>query len=720
MTMNTIFDHQEPLPDLTDSASSQSSSQSSSRASTVSSIESSLSSMHFEDINIDDDTSLRSSRLDLANKENWPDKDISAKRPVLATLQTRQKTYRTSETGSKSAVAIDVRRHFSSPTTHASIRNLTSRTRSESPVLHKPRSAHRLEQFAQTPATSLAVPSRRSSWQPQRKTIYEIEAEYHDSDDELPDDASLFNVPVSPSVRAKRSVVGSATSSVRGSPDRGSPPLSPGPLPLDASSRQRNGSYRSNSGQTQPRQRLAHRASTNQLRQVKSSGNSPQNNSRSGRTKSWNVLVDDLDSEARLVAEKLEFYYENNTIISPKENHSQRNSAPGAIPLPPIQRGTLDFMPMSKEKEAVLSRTRPSWLPPKDPREERRHLEEYQRMMKASREAEQRREEKLKNQQSAGESTRDSLHRIWTFYIEPSTDLTAIDKRIYDLCWKGLPSALRGRIWQRRLDHLTNSQEGQLPFHLCRQKVQEIKSRPAHEQVDMDMTMIGWFADIERDAETAFTDLHLFQRDGPQRTDLVDLCEAYAVHQPEVGYAYGMQLVAALILLQVSDPAEAFALMLKCLSRDIPNAFQAQDQAAISRTFDKIQSTLDIKFPRLHNYLFGSEDESGLGFHGQELFDPMCRTLFANGLNPDVLCRVWDIWIFEGDRYLIRTAVALLGSLQTRIFDIQGDVDLRRRNIQEMLGWGPCNRDASGYWKLEGESFIDEIRAAGKLDCAAV
>jgi hypothetical protein len=42
---------------------------------------------------------------------------------------------------------------------------------------------------------------------------------------------------------------------------------------------------------------------------------------------------------------------------------------------------------VSKEKEKFLSRTRPSWLPPKDQKEEKRHLKEYKRMMAQALEA---------------------------------------------------------------------------------------------------------------------------------------------------------------------------------------------------------------------------------------------------------------------------------------------------------------------------------------------
>lgn len=681
--------------------------------------------MNFEDIHLEDEPKHGSTdaqrNASVGNKENYRHHGHASKRPALATLQTQQTSYlRSVENGSKSAAATNTKRNFTSPSVSASSTRYSQRTRSESPALHKARSASRLNQFAHTPATSLGVPGRRGSWQPSRKTIYELEAEYHDSDDELPEDASLFNVPISP--LPQRSLPHSARSSARGSPERDSPNASPGPVPLshartapDALPR------RQSSSKPLPRQRLTPKSSSNQLKQSKSTSTSPRMEARYGRAKSWNVAMADLDHEARLISEKLDFHHEATAKSLAAINNSHRSSAPGAIPLPPIQRGALDFMPISKEKEAVLSRTRPSWLPPKDPKEEKRHLEEYKKMMKAAIEADKKREEKLKCEQSASDDvTRDSLHRIWTFYVDPTTDLTLIDKRVNDLCWRGIPSSLRGRVWQRTVGNALGLTPAS--YTIVTERVKEIKSRPAESLSEAERSMQDWFADIERDAETAFPDLSMFQRRGPQWQDLIDVCEAYAVYRSDIGYSYGMQLVAALILLQVPDPAEAFILMANCLNKPMAMAFQTGDLAATARTHGKVKSTLDIKFPRLHAYLFGSQEHGGLGFSGGELFDAMFRTLFANGLDLDRLCRIWDIWIFEGDRHLVRTAVALLGALESQVFDIQGDVDLRRRNIQEMLGWGPVGRTDSGYWKLEtlggGDSFVEEIRAAGKLDCA--
>jgi hypothetical protein len=51
--------------------------------------------------------------------------------------------------------------------------------------------------------------------------------------------------------------------------------------------------------------------------------------------------------------------------------------------LPPVRKSDplIDPFQPSAEKQKYLSRTRPSWLPPKNPKEEKKHLKEYQKML---------------------------------------------------------------------------------------------------------------------------------------------------------------------------------------------------------------------------------------------------------------------------------------------------------------------------------------------------
>ncbi|KAJ9628113.1 hypothetical protein H2204_009515 [Knufia peltigerae] len=734
-------------PDLSGSRSSKSSSYSST-LSNPDELESD-SIINFEEIGLEDDkrpSPLGYHSRDISvqsfasNHELMKSRESGSgdKRHALPHLQTQLTSHRRQESTTPRAIGprmLTTKRAFTSTENFFPPSN---RTRSSSPpqrralanISNTALSAGGLRPLPRSSASSLGLPSRRASWQPQRKTVKELEAECNDSDDELPDDASLWNVPVSPHVSGQRS----HRSSFRGSPERDLRASSPRPIPLDHAKTAPESPPRTTMhSQVVPknRQSVSRSSSLNPPASTPSSPRRANNLRNNGRTKSWNLAMAGLSEEARVISEALEYHAEtkqqarlenlrNNSsresLESLADNKSTRSSS---IQLPPIQKSTLDFMPMSKEKESILSRTRPSWLPPKDPKEERRHLREYQRMMAASVEAEKKRRTKLQVQQCTKDNTKESLNRIWQYYIEESTDLATIDKRVNDLSWRGISPNIRGKVWQRKIGNplgLTLKS-----YEKALQRAKEIKNLPSEQLDRASRSMERWFVDIERDAETAFPELKLFQKNAPLWQDLVDVCEAYACYRSDVGYIYGIQLIAALLLLQLSTPADAFILLANCLNRPIPLGFQTNDITTTGRTYNHAISTLGIKFPRLHEYLFGSMEQGGLGFRGEEIFEPMFRTIFSNGLDVDRLCRIWDIWVFEGDRALVRAAVAVLGSLQSQLFDIRGNIDLKRRNIQEMLGWGPFNREPkSGHWNLhtlgDEEKFVEEIRLAGTLD----
>ena len=735
-------------PELADSRSSKSSSYSSNFSSPDDSLESDIT--NFEEIGLEDekhtpskmghsrDVSMQSvcSQHELINNKET---STGGKRHALPQLQTqvkptgsRQDSAPPRVNGSKMGM---FKRGFTSPEVFYPPNNM--RTRSSSPPSRRhpaststpSLSAGGLRPVPQHSASTLGVPSRRASWQPQRKTVKELEAEYHDSDDDLPDDASLWNVPLSPHPSGQRS----HRSSFRGSPDRYQGAPSPRPIPLEQSRTAPELPPRSasHSQQSLPKNRPPSSRSVS-LTPTSSNPSSPRKSAFAlkNRTKSWNIAMADLSEEAQVISEALEFHAEareqerfeklqGGSSRESLETTTERSSRTSSIQLPAIQKSTLDFMPISKEKEAILSRTRPSWLPPKDPKEEKKHLKEYQRMMAASIEAEKKRRSKLQVQQCEKDDTKESLNRIWHYYTDETTDITTIDKRVNDLCWRGINPNLRGKVWQKAIGNPLGLTVQSYEKALKRAK--QVKKRTG-DQLDQDEKSMGrWFVDIERDAETAFPELNLFQRQAPLWQDLINVCEAYACYRSDVGYIYGIQLMAALLLLQLSTPADVFILLANCLNRAVPLAFQTDEKTTTSRTYNLAVSTLGIKYPRLHEYLFGSLEQGGLGFRGEEVFEPMLRTIFCNGLDVDRLCRVWDIWIFEGDRTLVNTAVAVLGSLQPQLFNVEGELDLKRRNIQEMLGWGPFNRlPQSGHWNLQSvgdeERFVEEIRLAGTLD----
>ena len=226
--------------------------------------------------------------------------------------------------------------------------------------------------------------NRKQSWQPNRKSLKDLEEEYHDSDEELPEDASLWNVPISPRPPQERAPSRAASPNGR-SPGRR-------PLPLSHTD--------SHHIPLSPAARSPVSKRTKPPPAVRSSSAGPERGQispRNPRVYSYNSMMSDLSEEAKIITEALEFHADEHDRRRGEGLQSGRSSASSidskrgskGIELPPLQKSNImiDPLPISKEKEKVLTRTRPSWLPPKDQKEEKRHLREYKQMMAQSRES---------------------------------------------------------------------------------------------------------------------------------------------------------------------------------------------------------------------------------------------------------------------------------------------------------------------------------------------
>lgn len=181
--------------------------------------------------------------------------------------------------------------------------------------------------------------------------------------------------------------------------------------------------------------------------------------------------------------------------------------------------------------------------------------------------------------------------------------------------------------------------------------------------------------------------------------------------------------------------------MANVMNRPMPLAFITGDRGATTRTYGVASATLRYKFPRLFTHLTET-----LQLSEAEIWEPMFRSLFTNGLDLERLCRVWDCWVFEGDRILIRAGVAVLGCLQAQLFGFSASPK-SHEEASHVIGWGPHDlgrvmkaktRHSSptplvgfgggqftnigvgaNYWILkyagDEDGFMNEVREAGKV-----
>ena len=428
----------EPGPDPTGSKSSKSSKSSSLHSSSLSGVDSILSDVtDFEDLCLDEDDPSHYQDVYGYEKSKRPASQTAStamngsmdnplgighmreltngiRRPSYPTLQgpLRGATRHNPTHSLSLPQGGKLKRGFTSPSAPSlamtAMSNL-SRSRSPSP-----------SQLVQSPRPHLQAPSprplraasefkspnsRRGSWQPSRKSVQDLEDEYDDLDEDLPEDASLWNVPLSPRPPLERTSI-SATYSANGSPGTSPERRSPLRSPLAQVETTSVGSPQLFSA---PHANQAVSSSPSPISSPlkpryprgSSTGTMPETFSfPKNRAKTWNVALSELSEEAKYLTEALENHagiselkqeaaVQNGTApVRPSlEKLSRAKTSPVELPPLRISNVMIDPLPASKEKEKVLSRTRPSWLPPKNPKEEKRHLKEYQRMMEMSREA---------------------------------------------------------------------------------------------------------------------------------------------------------------------------------------------------------------------------------------------------------------------------------------------------------------------------------------------
>ncbi|KAL2166950.1 hypothetical protein VTG60DRAFT_1908 [Thermothelomyces hinnuleus] len=510
---------------------------------------------------------------------------------------------------------------------------------------------------------NMMMKPRRSSWQSnrERKTALELEMECDEDDgDDIPEGLVLDNVPISPRPPSERSH--SRPPSKAPSPER--PPkervrsIGNGtPAVAVAQGSLRSPTWKSESA----------------LSTMSSAASSRVSSPVSSRVKGWSAALAELNAEAKALTEKLEEHAEK------MEQKAQQRSSTGSMPnsrrssdpevkprvksamaeLPPLRRSNImiDPLPISKEKEAVLSRTRPSWLPPKDPAEERRHLKEYQKMMAQSLEAERRRQAAKRARSECRDVAADSIMQIWEREIIPRWNEAIRERRTRDMWWRGIAPRSRGAVWTRAIGNELGLTKTSFEAALRRAREAETRAKSGHGSAE-DMRAVAWFNAISEDVrERTWPDLRIFQPGGPLHQSLIDVLRAHSMYRSDIGYVPGCNTIAALLLLNLPTPTDSFIALANVLNRPLPLSFYASDAGAKNSAYNLVLHTLLQKSSALHDHL---TKLAGADRDMDAFLESVFTGLFTRHLALDEVTRLWDVYVFEGDALLVRAAVALL------------------------------------------------------------
>ena len=306
---------------------------------------------------------------------------------------------------------------------------------------------------------------------------------------------------------------------------------------------------------------------------------------------------------------------------------------------------------------------------------------------------------KAAENQCAHDDTKSALLRIWEEHVLPNWDQVIREPRTRELWWRGVAPRSRAKVWGKAIGNELALTEN--TYAKALQRAKDAEARITESGRDDSSKEQAWFDAIRRDVKATFTELNIFQSGGPLHDNLVDVLMAYAMYRSDIGYNHGTHLTAALLCLTLPSSASTFLTLANLLNRPLPLAFLTGSTAATKKAYSLTLTLLSLKIPRLHHHLF-----STLGLDAHEVLEPMIRTLFLGpngGVGVETAVRVWDVMVFDGDSSIIRTAVAVLAALESRLY-------VEKEEVLELLGWG-----AGSEWKLGGiEEFMARVRIAGK------
>jgi hypothetical protein len=101
---------------------------------------------------------------------------------------------------------------------------------------------------------------------------------------------------------------------------------------------------------------------------------------------------------------------------------------------------------------------------------------------------------------------------------------------------------------------------------------------------------------------------------------------------------------------------------------------------------------------------------SGPALGAGDYLDPVFVSIFTNALDLDLATRLWDVFVFEGDAVLVRAAVALLGSVEGKLYGVK-----TKKEVYKVLEAGLSNQTGDeGALLIKEDDWMRIVRDAGK------
>ena len=201
---------------------------------------------------------------------------------------------------------------------------------------------------------------------------------------------------------------------------------------------------------------------------------------------------------------------------------------------------------------------------------------------------------------------------------------------------KGIPDSLRSYVWQLFA------------------QTDKLKQKNLFESLDKEKIDEETEITILKDLDRTFPMCQLFkEKYGKGQRTLYRVLSNYAKYNKELGYVQGMGYLVAIFLLYM-DEESAFYMLDSLIKNYELERLYSNGFPDLKKKF-YVMLNLEKKFiPRIYEIL--KRDDLYISIYASEWF--LC--LFSKNLRPNILVRIFDVFLYEGYKVIYRFALAFL------------------------------------------------------------
>jgi hypothetical protein len=266
---------------------------------------------------------------------------------------------------------------------------------------------------------------------------------------------------------------------------------------------------------------------------------------------------------------------------------------------------------------------------------------------------------KLKASLDARDLEEASKVQLWRLLILPDWTTYRQDRRTRELWWRGIPPSCRGKVWLAGIGN-----ELELSESSYRSALIKAQERLRAEQASNMEEDEGLEATVRHLIAQTWPEERLFCEQGLCSEAIRDLLFAYSAYRPDVPMRSipGISRLAALLVLNM-NATDSFIALANLLNRPIALALLANDALRLHTAYANTIKLIHIQMPDLHSHFLEK-----LAMPPSTFLQMWFESLGTQGLSIDAASRLWDVIVMEGDRALVRAAVAWLKCLEPELY----------------------------------------------------